>query len=96
MNATARNVLSTLALIAVAGLAACNNCGTCSDSDAPAAAVPAEAKLNTTCPFTGGKANPSFTSTHAGQSVAFCCAGCRGKFEGMSAEKKDAMMKKAQ
>ncbi len=89
MMKTTRIAFATLALLAAAGLTACNNSKMeTSDSKMEAKAT------NTTCPFTGGKANPEVTSVCEGKAVAFCCAGCKGKFDKMDHEKQEAMMKK--
>ncbi len=88
-----RTAFATLALVAVAGLAACHSDKT------ETATTPVEAKasapINTTCPFTGGKADAKVTSTCAGKTVAFCCAGCKGKFDKMDATQQAAMCAKA-
>ena len=33
------------------------------------------------CPFSGGKVNKDTAVKFAGTSIAFCCDGCKGKFE---------------
>ena len=43
------------------------------------------------CPFSGGKVNPETAVKFAGTEVAFCCDGCKSKFE--KAEDEVAKMK---
>jgi organic hydroperoxide reductase OsmC/OhrA len=79
-------------LVLVAGLAACNNTAektTAADSKMEAKAV------NTTCPFTGETVDGKTYAVHDGKKVAFCCAGCKAKFEKMDDAKQDAMVAKA-
>lgn len=89
MNTNFRTALATLALVAAAGLAACSNDKTetaTTNAPAEAKATATTAAVNKTCPFTGGAANASVTSTCQGKTVAFCCAGCKGKFDKMDAK----------
>lgn len=39
---------------------------------------------NATCPFSGRAVNSSVTSDMDGTTVAFCCGGCKSKFDAMS------------
>jgi len=39
---------------------------------------------NTSCPFSGKPVNTSCTSTYKGQTIGFCCANCKAKFDAMS------------
>ncbi len=67
-----------LALLASASvLSGCNNdkaIDTKADSKAMAA-------VNTKCPYSGEPANADIASEYKGQKVAFCCNGCKGKFD---------------
>jgi hypothetical protein len=80
MKHTTRIALS-LALAAITGLAACaNNDSKAADqSKMEAKATP----INKTCPLSGEAAKADVTSTCDGKTVAFCCAGCKGKFDKM-------------
>ncbi|HZW06466.1 MAG TPA: hypothetical protein VFF65_05030 [Phycisphaerales bacterium] len=90
MKNTLRTLVASLALVAVAGLSACNNADkTASDSKMEAKAV------NTKCPFSGGEAKQEITSTCHGQTVAFCCGGCKAKFDKMDHAKQHEVMAKA-
>lgn len=51
--------------------------------------------LNSSCPFSGNKANKDVTSKHNGKTVAFCCNGCKAKFDSLSDAEKAAMVKSA-
>ncbi|MFT3685824.1 MAG: hypothetical protein QM783_13025 [Phycisphaerales bacterium] len=87
-----RTALSLVALIAMAGLAACAN----NDTQTAAADTKMEAKAtNKTCPYTGGAAKADITSTCDGKTVAFCCAGCKGKFDKADHAKQVEMLAKA-
>ncbi len=37
--------------------------------------------VNTKCPFSGEPVNADVASEYKGQKVAFCCAGCKSKFD---------------
>ena len=37
--------------------------------------------MNTKCPFSGEPVNADVASEYKGQKVAFCCAGCKSKFD---------------
>lgn len=46
---------------------------------------------NATCPMMGGNVDPEGgTVEWEGQTIGFCCDGCSGKFEALSAEEKVA------
>lgn len=51
--------------------------------------------MNKTCPYSGEGVDAAITSTYNGKTIAFCCNGCKAKFDGASAEKKSAVMAKA-
>lgn len=91
MIKSTRIAFATLALVAAVGLAACSKNEAETTTTAEAKATP----VNTVCPFTGGKADAKVTSTCAGKTVAFCCAGCKGKFDKMDATQQAAMCSKA-
>ncbi len=44
------------------------------------------------CPFSGGDLNPETTLTVAGQKVAFCCDGCKGKVEKAEGDEKSKLV----
>ncbi len=44
------------------------------------------AAVNTKCPMTGGPANPKVTVVSGGKTVAFCCGGCIGRWNALSAD----------
>lgn len=80
-----------LACFAAATLAlsgCCSNCDKqCDDKGMKA--------MNTECPISHEKLEASVvTSEWNGKSVAFCCAGCKGKFDKMSDADKAACMAK--
>lgn len=56
-------------------------------------AVPPKA-INAHCPISNEPVDAAVTSTHAGHTVAFCCASCQKKFNAMDAAKKDAIVAK--
>ena len=45
---------------------------------------------NTICPFSGRPVNPSVASDMDGTTVAFCCGGCKSKFDAMSSTQQRA------
>jgi len=90
MKTTTRFAFAAL-IVAAAVLGACNN-----NKESATDTSKMEARAtNTTCPFTGAKANAEVTSAHEGKTVAFCCAGCKGKFDKMDDAHQDAMVAKA-
>jgi YHS domain-containing protein len=89
---------------ALLGLGACkttDNCGQdCGSSCDSACKAEGKAAMgltafNSTCPYTGNPVKADVTSTHNGKTVAFCCGGCKSKFEKASAADKDAILSKA-
>ncbi|HYD00041.1 MAG TPA: hypothetical protein VEB22_02345 [Phycisphaerales bacterium] len=91
MKNTMRTLVASLALVAAAGLAACAN-----HEKTAAADTKMETKaVNTKCPFSGGEAKQEITSTCHGQTVAFCCGGCKAKFDKMDHAKQHEVMAKA-
>jgi YHS domain-containing protein len=48
--------------------------------------------VNTTCPIGKEQVDSSVTSTFNGQTVGFCCANCKGKFDKMSDADKSAKL----
>jgi len=73
------------ALIASASvLSGCNNDKSL-DAKADSQAM---AAVNTKCPYSGQPANADIASDYKGKKVAFCCNGCKGKFDkGTDADK---------
>ncbi|TLD71424.1 YHS domain-containing protein [Phragmitibacter flavus] len=56
-------------------------------------AISYAAPVNTTCPVAGKPAKDSVTTKHEGKDVAFCCNGCKGKFEADPAKYADKVKK---
>jgi hypothetical protein len=83
-------MLRSLAVLAAAttvlGLGACQS----AHKDTGAAA----GVLNSKCPFSGEPVDTSVTTAYQGGKVAFCCAGCKGKWDKASAEAKADMLNK--
>lgn len=50
----------------------------------------AGAPMNTKCPVGGEKVDSTVTTSYNGKTVGFCCNTCKGKWDGMTAEKKSA------
>jgi hypothetical protein len=71
-----------------AGIALLSGCAGQKDSGAPMGA------MNTKCPYTGGAANPDLTSEFNGQQVAFCCGGCKNRFDKSTDDARAELMKK--
>jgi outer membrane murein-binding lipoprotein Lpp len=46
--------------------------------------------MNSKCPFSGKDVNAATAEDYKGQKVAFCCNGCKGKFDAMSDKEKAA------
>lgn len=59
-------------------LGGCNNDKKASDDKAVDSKAMA---MNTKCPFSGEPANGDVASEYKGQKVAFCCAGCKSRFD---------------
>ncbi len=57
--------------------------------------VSAAHAVNSTCPYSDSAVDASVTSTVDGKTIAFCCNGCKAKFDGASVEKKRAILAKA-
>lgn len=51
--------------------------------------------LNAKCPFSGNAANAEIVSECKDGKVAFCCNGCKGKFDKMTDQAKAEMAAKA-
>jgi YHS domain-containing protein len=97
-------LFSAILSAALLGLGACKsteNCGdkcgsscgsTCETEGKAAMSVVA---VNTTCPYSGNPVKSDVTSTHNGKTIAFCCGGCKSKFDKASAAEKDAILSKA-
>lgn len=79
-----------IALIALAGCQ-CDACAVDSDDDASPAIF-----VNDTCPI-GGEAVEADggKAEYKGNTVGFCCPGCKGGWEDMSEADKDAFIAKA-
>ncbi len=71
-------------------LAACHGHATVATTTDAAPAV-----MNAKCPFSGNAANPDVSSDVAGKHVAFCCGGCKARFDALSPEKKAEIAAKA-
>lgn len=82
------SIAAVLALSVVA-LSGCNKSTTTTTTSA------APGVMNTQCPFSGKPVNTELTSNVGGKQVAFCCNGCKGKFDSMSADKQAELMAKA-
>lgn len=54
----------------------------------------AAAPVNTVCPVSGEKVDSKVTAMSGGKTVAFCCAGCKGKFEKADAKAQAEMLAK--
>ncbi len=79
---------ATISLLgAVAALSLLGGCESTPKSDTASAAP-----VNTVCPVGGEKANSTVTTAYSGKTVAFCCENCKGKWDGMTAEKKSAAL----
>lgn len=80
-----KNMILGLALITSATvLSGCNN-NKAHDTKADSMAM---AAVNTKCPYSGEPANADIASEYKGQKVAFCCNGCKSKFDkGTDADK---------
>lgn len=79
----------TVAFVAgVLALTGCNS--TPKQENAGGAAAP----VNTVCPVSGEKVDGKVTAMSGGKTVAFCCAGCKGKFEKADAAAQAAMLSK--
>lgn len=80
-----KTLILGFALIASATvLAGCNNDKSL-DTNANGKAM---AAVNTKCPYSGQPANADIASEFKGQKVAFCCNGCKSKFDkGTDADK---------
>src|SRR5262249_23581017 len=48
---------------------------------APAPATAAAKPINAKCPLSGKDVDPSKTSVYKTQTIGFCCADCKGKFD---------------
>ena len=58
------------------------DCSGSSCSDSKTAGVPmAVNAFNTGCPYSGGDVKADIASNYKGMKVAFCCNGCKGKFD---------------
>ena len=84
-----------IALLATSLIALSGCCCNKHEKDAKSASAAAPGAMNTTCPLSGRAVNASVTSEHEGKKVAFCCAGCKGKFDAMTAAKKSETMASA-
>ena len=94
MKNSTRIAFAALVLVA-AGLTACNNSKT-ESTTATTAKVEAKATpVNKICPISGEEAKADVTSTCDGKTVAFCCPGCKGKFDKMDHAKQEAVLAKA-
>ncbi|MBY0307922.1 MAG: hypothetical protein K2Q09_04190 [Phycisphaerales bacterium] len=85
-------IMAVVAIVASAGLGACNNNKDATDS------MKMEAKggpVNTTCPVSGKQAKGDVTTQWDGKTVAFCCGGCKGKFEKMDHTQQASAVAKA-
>lgn len=51
--------------------------------------------VNAKCPYSGNPVNLSVTADYKGRTVAFCCAGCAGKWSKEIDADKDAMLANA-
>lgn len=67
--------------------------GACQSAEKTHAAAPGV--LNSTCPFSGEAVDNNITTDYQGGKVAFCCNGCKGKWEKANDQAKAEMMKKA-
>ncbi len=76
--------VAALSLIALAG---CHN--TQKDTSASAG------MLNSKCPMTGEPVDTAATTDYQGGKVAFCCNGCKGKWEKKTDQEKAALLNKA-
>ncbi len=85
-------MLRSLAVVAAAttvlAMGACH-----SSQKATAAAAPGV--LNSKCPFSGETVDNNITTDYQGGKVAFCCNGCKGKWDKASDQAKADMLKKA-
>lgn len=93
-------LVAALALVAAVGLTGCKNdkAETTTATTPSTEAMKSEARtgpMNKMCPFSGEEAKADITSTCDGKTVAFCCAGCKGKFDKMDKAHQEAMMAKA-
>lgn len=61
-------------------LGGCNNEKQASDGKA-GDSKPVALAVNTKCPFSGESVNGEVASEYKGQKVAFCCAGCKARFD---------------
>jgi hypothetical protein len=85
--------LSAAALLVAAALTGCaNNHKDHASASAPAAGTMTMA--NTKCPYSNEPVNPSITSDYKGQKVGFCCAGCKGKWDGSTDAKRAEILAK--
>jgi hypothetical protein len=99
----AKRVLSGVAVAAGAGVlilaAGCCHMGGMhhgSGGASPAEPSGLTAKpVNTTCPIMGGKIDPALTRHFKGQTVAFCCGMCFGKWDKLNDQEKQAKLDKA-
>jgi YHS domain-containing protein len=93
MKNTTRIAFAAL-ILAAAGLTACNNDKTAAtDSKMEAKST---APINKMCAINPSEeANAKVTSTCDGKTVAFCCAGCKGKFDKMTHQQQEAVVAKA-
>lgn len=67
----------------------------CSSAEKSAPAAGALAPVNSACPYSGGKVKNDVTSEYKGQTIGFCCAGCKAKFDGGDDTAKAAISAKA-
>lgn len=95
MTKNFRTAFAALALVAAAGLTACND-NKAADTSTAKVEASASAPINKNCPFSGEACDGKTTSAYQGKTVAFCCAGCKGKFDKMDATHQAAMVAKAQ
>ncbi|MFO0832190.1 MAG: hypothetical protein U0637_10130 [Phycisphaerales bacterium] len=83
-------MLRSLAIAAAA--ATVLSLGACHSTQKSAAAP---GVMNSKCPFSGEAVDGNITCDYQGGKVAFCCAGCKGKWEKASDQARADMMKKA-
>ncbi len=81
-------------MIAIMALGALALAG-CSGTEKTAPAAGAVGPVNSACPYSGGKVKADFTSDYNGQTIGFCCAGCKSKFDSGDDAAKAAIAAKA-
>ena len=83
-----KRAMSAVVLVGLFSLTGCSSTQTQANSGGAAAPI------NTACPFSGEKVDSKVTSSYNGKTVAFCCAGCKGKFDKADAKAQADMVAK--